>query len=129
MIERASREGTEGGCKILPSSFRDSAGFVFRDGGELYRQVNPAYSEHYDQLIQSGLYDQLVLRNWMVPHEEVDRSMRNVSPDYRMLHAERLRFISYPYEWCCSQLKEAALLTLDTQFWILPAPCFRVVAG
>jgi ribosomal protein L11 methylase PrmA len=34
---------------------------------------------------------------------------------WKILNAERVPFISYPYEWSFSQLKDAALLTLDLQ--------------
>ena len=32
-----------------------------------------------------------------------------------MLQPEPVRFISYPYEWCFGQLRDAALLTLEIQ--------------
>lgn len=34
---------------------------------------------------------------------------------YAVIRPELVPFISYPYEWCFSQLKEAALLTLEIQ--------------
>ena len=37
-------------------------------------------------------------------------------PDaYRVIRPERISFISYPYEWCFSQLQDAALTTLRIQ--------------
>ena len=63
----------------------------------------------------SGLYDHLVQAGDLVPHEEVEPS---ISPDGRasaVLRPVRVGFISYPYEWCFSQLKAAALLTLRLQ--------------
>jgi ribosomal protein L11 methylase PrmA len=41
-----------------------------------------------------------------------------LSPDgraFKVIRPERVAFISYPYEWCFSQLKDAALLTLRLQ--------------
>ena len=57
---------------ILPSSFRDPSGFLFSRKGKLYRQININYKEHYDYLIDSGLYDKLVQENLLIPHEELD---------------------------------------------------------
>jgi len=97
------------------ASFRDPAGFVFTRAGELYRQVNPVGRPDYDTLIASGLYDHLVQAGDLVPHEVVEPSL---SPDGRasaVLRPVRVGFISYPYEWCFSQLKAAALLTLRLQ--------------
>jgi hypothetical protein len=96
-------------------SFRDPLGFVFFRGGVLYRQVNEAARRDYDQLFNSGLYDQLSRTGDLVPHEEVSLDL---SPDhlaYRVIRPSRVDFIAYPYEWCFSQLKDAALLTLRLQ--------------
>jgi hypothetical protein len=97
------------------ASYRDPAGFVFMDGGILYRQVNEAGCHDYERLMASGLYGKLVKNGDLVPHEEVDAA---VSPDgraFRVIRPEGIAFISYPYEWCFSQLKDAALLTLHLQ--------------
>ncbi|HEU4887119.1 MAG TPA: class I SAM-dependent methyltransferase [Thermoanaerobaculia bacterium] len=98
----------------LGSSFRDPSGFVFVRDGRLYRQVNPSYSAHYDLLMSSGLYQALVDQGWLVPHQELEAA--RVPPGaYRVLEPQTVPYISYPYEWCFSQLKDAALLTLDIQ--------------
>lgn len=97
------------------ASYRDPAGFVFTSGGILYRQVNEAGRRDYERLMASGLYEKLVKTGDLVPHEEVDPG---VSPDgcaSRVIRPERVTFISYPYEWCFSQMKDAALLTLRLQ--------------
>ena len=63
----------------------------------------------------SGLYEKLVQVGDLVRHEEASLS---ISPDGRaasVLRPERVSFVSYPYEWSFSQLKDAALLTLRLQ--------------
>jgi ribosomal protein L11 methylase PrmA len=97
------------------ASFRDPAGFVFTRGGVLYRQINPEGRSDYEQLVASGLYERLVGAGDLVRHEIADCSL---SPDGRaslVVRPERVDFVSYPYEWCFSQLKDAALLTLRLQ--------------
>jgi hypothetical protein len=95
----------------LGSSFRDPSGFVYVAEGTLLRQVNQSYAPHYDLLMRSGLYQVLVDKGWLIPHEELD-----VRDDvYRILKPEPVPYVSYPYEWCFSQLRDAALLTLDIQ--------------
>ncbi len=96
-------------------SFRDPSGFVFSRDGVLYRQVNPCYQQAYDRLMNSGLYDELVSRSLLVAHEEVGLELAAEAPAYKVIHPERVEFISYPYEWCFSQLKEAAIATLSIQ--------------
>ncbi len=101
--------------QILPASFRDPNGFLFTREGMLYRQVNRKYAPHYDLLISSGLYAKLVEKNLLVPHVEADIEADIPELAYKVLLPEQLAFISYPYEWAFSQLKDAALLTLRIQ--------------
>jgi len=99
----------------ISGSFRDPSGFLFRENGQLYRQVNQAYRADYDLLISSGLYERLVGQAMLIPHREVD--VQPVAPAiaYKVIQPEKVAFISYPYEWAFSQLKDAALLTLAIQ--------------
>jgi hypothetical protein len=104
---------TDGSRSILPSSFRDPDGYLFWSGGVLLRAVNESYRENYNRLVNSGLYDNLVGNRLLIPHKEVDTN--SDVPAWITIQPEPITFISYPYEWCFSQLKEAALLTLDIQ--------------
>ena len=94
-------------------SFRDPSGFIFTVNDTLYRQVNHLYKEEYDLIMSSGLYDHLKKSKTLVAHQEVSLDL---SPDpqiaYKVIKPDPIAFISYPYEWCFSQLKEAAILTL-----------------
>ena len=99
----------------VPGSFRDPSGSLFLLDGSIYRRVNPSYREHYDRLISSGLYENLAGAGLLVPHEEVEVSHALAIGAYKTLKPERIPFISYPYEWCFSQLKDAALTTLEIQ--------------
>jgi ribosomal protein L11 methylase PrmA len=90
----------------LPSSFRDPSGFLFWRDGTLFRHINKSYREDYRMLMDSGLYARLIKKNILIPHTEIDD--HTIKP-------EIIPFISYPYEWCFSQLKEAALTTLAIQ--------------
>ncbi len=96
------------------TSFRDPSGFVFRENGVLYRQVNKAYADNYDLLMQSGLYKELTDRRLLIPHKEV-KAEHAGQDAYKIIQPELVDFISYPYEWSFSQLKDAALLTLKIQ--------------
>ncbi|HEX2695917.1 MAG TPA: class I SAM-dependent methyltransferase [Acidobacteriota bacterium] len=98
-----------------PGSFRDPSGFLFRRAGVLYRQVNAVYREHYDELLGEGLYKDLTSAGLMVRHEEVDVPPAEPSTSYRIIRPEPVPFISYPYEWCFGELKDAALATLRIQ--------------
>ncbi len=98
-----------------PGSFRDPSGFLFRRAGVLYRQVNAVYREHFDELVGGGLYRDLTDAGLMVRHEEVDVPPADPVTAYRTIRPEPVPFISYPYEWCFGELKDAALATLRIQ--------------
>ncbi len=99
----------------LPSSFRDPSGFLFRRDGVLLRQVNQVYRAAYDQFMGSGLYPALVDARFLVPHEEVSVDAAVEAGAYRVLRPQPIPFVSHPFEWCFSQLKQAALTTLRVQ--------------
>ncbi len=98
-----------------PASFRDPSGFVFSRGGRLYRQVNRNYASNYEKLLSSGLYDRLIQQRLLLPHSEVEAPAARPEDAFKILEPELLEFVSYPYEWCFSQLKDAALVTLAAQ--------------
>ena len=99
----------------LGASFRDPSGFLFTRDGVLYRQVNQSYASDYNRLMESGLYEKLVKARLLIPHTEVDVPPADQSSVYRIIQPDRIAFISYPYEWAFSQLKDAALTTLSLQ--------------
>lgn len=98
-----------------PSSFRDPSGYIFENNNELFRQINPSYKDEYDYLINSGLYDELAGNNLLIQHTEQTSELLQTQDFYKIIKPTRIPFISYPYEWCFSQLKDAALLTLSIQ--------------
>jgi len=100
--------------KPIASSFRDPAGTVFTKDGIIYRAVFQSYQPHYDQLMASGLYQKLVDLNYLLPHSEEHKTEDNTT-SYKVIKPMQLDLITYPQEWCFSQLKEAALLTLQIQ--------------
>ena len=99
----------------LQSSFRDPSGFLFFRDGYIYRQVNKTYKENYNHLINSGLYKTLIDAALLIPHKEVNIDYTKPDKAYKTIKPEKIQFISYPYEWCFSQLKDAALITLEIQ--------------
>lgn len=95
-----------------PSSYRDPSGFIFEKDGRIYRQVNRVFQEDFDHFIDSGCYQHLVKQGLLIPHEPVAPFFQD-DEHYATLLPERIAFISYPYEWSFSMLKDAALLTLQ----------------
>ncbi len=119
--------------EIHTSSFRDPGGFLFYDKGKLLRQVNQEGKDDYELLHASGLYDYLVGKGWLVSHKVVP-GHAGIGPDaYRVIQPEVVDFISYPYEWCFGQLKDAARATLRIQkaalqhgMWLKDASAYNI---
>lgn len=99
----------------IKSSFRDSSGFLFIRDGQLLRQINKTYQEDYELLLSSGLYQKLISQKLLIDHQEEGLLDFYSSAGYKIIKPRQLDIISYPYEWCFSQLKDAALLTLQIQ--------------
>ena len=100
----------------IDGSFRDPSGFLFKHDQVLYRQVNKRYADEYTLLMSSGLYESLIKSRLLVAHEEVNDIQPAEPKDaFKIIRPQRVNFISYPYEWSFSQLKDAALATLSIQ--------------
>lgn len=97
----------------LPGSFKDPSGEVFKKNGGIYRRINFFYRDHYDFFIKSGLFKSLVDDRLLINHREIEK--KSSLAYYLIIKPEMVPFISYPYEWCFTQLKQAALTTLQIQ--------------
>ena len=99
----------------LAASFRDPSGFIFKQDGSLYRQVNQSYASEYSHLMDSGLYAKLTKTGLLISHDESDMPPVEPAQAFKVIQPEYVPFISYPYEWSFGLLKEAALNTLSIQ--------------
>lgn len=98
--------------KRVAGSYKDPSGFVFMANNIICRQVNQVYATRYDHLMQSGLYEALTAKHWLVPHSELKENLTHTDNWYKTLLPEPIHFISYCYEWTGSQLRDAGILTL-----------------
>lgn len=99
-----------------PGSFRDPAGFIYSIGDTIYRQINKSGAKDYDLFMSSGLYKELIAKKLLVSHREVSNALSlHPKTAHKIIQPSRVPFISYPYEWSFSQLKDAALLTIEVQ--------------
>ncbi|HUH16868.1 MAG TPA: SAM-dependent methyltransferase [Methylomirabilota bacterium] len=75
----------------------------------------------WQAFLSSGLYQRLAADGLVVEHEEAPMDAAVLPGAAAVIRPRMLDFISYPYEWSFSQLKEAALLTLELQARALDA--------
>ena len=88
---------------------------MYQKDGCLLRQINPSYLPTFTSLKSSGLLDDLIRANLLVPFEEVDLSLAHSSEAVAVIRPEKVALVSYPCEWSFSQYRAAALATLQIQ--------------
>lgn len=106
---------------IDPGSFRDPSGRVLAIDGRVFRTVMPHAAKEFEITRQSGILRRLAQEQRIVGEEQVAPEIIGAhgAGAYRVLEHPRLPVISYPYEWCFSQLKAAALHHLDLHLELL----------
>jgi hypothetical protein len=55
-----------------PGSFRDPSGSVYETDDGIVRTVNESYRPHFEKFIESGLYQKLVDKNYVLPFREAE---------------------------------------------------------
>ena len=92
---------------------------MFELDGEIVRGLSAEGLGDWDALVESGLLVRLTEAGDIVATVPAEREALNVlqalDPDggwVAALRHERVPFVSYPYEWTFSMLKDAALLQL-----------------
>jgi hypothetical protein len=98
-----------------PGSYRDPSGFVFRHDGVLYRQINTSFADDWAVFESSGLHAALVKDGLLVADQPAALELAPEPGAVAVIRPDQIGFISYPFEWAFSQLKDAALLTLRAQ--------------
>ncbi|MBX9696586.1 MAG: hypothetical protein K2X98_00595, partial [Alphaproteobacteria bacterium] len=95
-----------------PGSFRDPAGSVFFHNQDVYRTLND--ESYIDSLLSSDFFQKYMKNGEIINTSKVANFFsgnHTLSPS--LLKHEYIPFITYPYEWSFSMLKEAALTTLS----------------
>jgi len=118
---------------IDPASFRDPYGYVFRRDGVLYRAIQPVAAADWAAFEERGLASGLIEDGLLVGHTSVAVDLAPLRGAAFVIQPRELALISYPYEWAFSQLREAALLTLEAHrraleagMWLRDASAYNV---
>lgn len=93
-----------------PGSFRDPASHIVLDGDRVLRLLDERGLEGWNALSTTELFRRATDDGRLIPAERVD--VTDFAAAGALEHP-RLPFISYPYEWTFSMLKDAALLQLE----------------
>ena len=102
--------------QLDPGSFRDWDSRVFYEDGRVLRALSGHGLAGWNALAGSRLFREAVEAGELVRTHRVDWASLPeglVHDADAVLEHERIPFVSYPYEWPFSMLKDAALLQLD----------------
>ena len=98
-----------------PASFRDPAARVLRHDGQILRYLTSAALRDFQTLSSTRFYQEFTASGRLVATELASGppTLPLSDPWVAVLRHQTIPVVSYPYEWCFSMLKDAALLQLD----------------
>lgn len=99
-----------------PASFRDPANEVFYVDGQVRRGLRGEAAADWHALAATGFFARMVEQGKICATEPAEDPEQGGPAPHGfevVLHHERVPFISYPYEWTFSMLRDAALLHLE----------------
>jgi hypothetical protein len=112
--ENSESAGGAAAPVLDPGSFRDWDSRVFYENGRVLRALSEDGLRDWLALSESTLFAEAVNEGKLVRTEQVDGAAVPAGLEAAaVLEHDRIPFVSYPYEWPFSMLKDAALLQLD----------------
>lgn len=97
-----------------PFSFRDPNGQIYRYQQRILRRIAPSAVNEFHDLRQCGFIQQLIQSQRLLPESLIAPPSELVQSEQELwLEHPPLPFISYPYEWTFSALKNAAVFQLE----------------
>lgn len=101
-------------AQVDGGSFRDREGRVYVQGQRIFRGLSDSALTHFRALCKTRFYHAFSGAGEIIASREVDPSdAPRVSGNWAaFLEHQRVPYISYPYEWTFSMLRDAALLQL-----------------
>lgn len=101
------------------SSYRDPIARIFYYNDEVYRFVDGDNFDYFHKILARPAVKKMMDSGDLIKTEVVEiADSAKVTAEFnstKFLRHERVKFISYPYEWPFSMFKEAALFTLEMQ--------------
>jgi SAM-dependent methyltransferase len=111
--ERSAAAGPPGDLRPEPASFRDPDNRVFYVDGEVRRGLRGSAVDDWHALAATDFFARMVDAGKICATEPVPAAGPAPGAFALTLRHERVPFVSYPYEWTFSMLRDAALLHLE----------------
>jgi len=107
--------------EVDQGSFRDPAGKVLYYNDRVLRLLNKDGVDRFNFLNENNLLDSCISNKFLVKSNKINSDNINLNnlENKIIIEHERIEYISYPYEWCFDQLKDAALHHLNFHIFLL----------
>ena len=79
-------------------SYKDLSARVIYKDGKYIRLILNSYKDEYTHLMNSGLFEELIKKNLLIPHEEIPLNEVNKEV-FKVILPKQIPFQSYPFEW------------------------------
>lgn len=104
----------------IPGSFRDPSGNVFNYQNKIIRSVSKIGEQKYLYIKNNNIIEESIKNNFLINTFEInDVLLKERLKSSFLLEHQKLEYISYPYEWCFEQLRDAAIHHLNYQIFLL----------
>ncbi len=102
-------------------SFRDPAGKIFYYKDKILRLLNEDGLDRFNFLKKNNLLNICISNNFLIQSIEVNKNSLDIEgfKNKIIIEHKKIDYISYPYEWCFEQLKDAALHHLNFHIFLL----------
>ena len=112
-------------------SYRDPVGKIFYYKGRVLRGLNSKGVERFKYIKENHILDESIKKNFLISTKEATDLLKinELSEFDLILEHKKLDYITYPYEWCFEQLKDAALHHLNFQLFLLEKNCVLIDAS
>ena len=101
-------------------SFRDPAGKIYYNDNRVFRKLSTLGVNRFLKLKESGIISKSIKEGYLIDtHEIKNENNFNTNNKELILEHDKIDYISYPYEWSFSQLKDAAIFHLDFHLFLL----------
>ena len=102
-------------------SFRDNAGSIVYYKDKVLRILEPEGEKRINFSIKKKFFNNPEIKKFLVPSritKDYDSEINN-SQNKIVIEHDKIPYISYPYEWCFEQLKDAAIHHINFHLFLL----------
>ena len=105
---------------IDQGSFRDPAGKIFYHNNRIFRLLSEEGIKRFNFLKENKLLEECISKKFLISSNKIDDDLNLKDLNNKtVIEHKKINYISYPYEWCFDQLKDAALHHLNFHIFLL----------